>query len=510
MKLPYIAAGFGLGLVLYPWFGDSGGTLSLVEEMGRQILLFGVTIFVAANIESVPRIGRIPVWIPALIATVACLILRRTVLSGLPFVPGDEDEYLFQAAIFAKGGITAPVPPSAHLFWAPGILIHGAQWFGHHQPGHSLFLALGKLLFGSPSVVPALFTGIVVLLLGLSARHIAGHEAGVLASLLAMTSPMLLLTGSTLVSETSSLLLVSLVFWLLIAAPLGKERAIYLAGAAIGILLNVRLVAGIGVILAAIALAGFGSIRRLLPGAVVGIVLALIHNQLTTGSAFTFPFQIYEPSAMGFKDGFGPGKAFAHLIRNVFLLNFWLLGWPISLILLKSGFREAPLALRRAAVLFVGFVALAYFFYWHPGQLATGALRFQEMIFPLLLLSAIGWSAAARSGSIMAKYVPLAIVFAHLGFLPVREAVLHDFVQEALEERRCLNDLNLDDRTVLLSDEGNLFHYPVNDPWLRGPVFMWAREPEIADSLFPEREQVLVEAGCVQDSCWWRVRSFRQ
>ncbi|MCU0610882.1 MAG: hypothetical protein MUE60_03720, partial [Candidatus Eisenbacteria bacterium] len=273
--LPYIAAGFGLGLLLYPWLSPAQGILSLSQEMARQFVLLGITLFIAANVKGALALKRIPIWLPACIAALAALLVRSTVLAGLPFVPGDEDEYLFQARIFARGHVTAPAPPHAERFWAPGILIHGARWFGHHQPGHSLLLAAGVVL-GIPGIIPAVSTGLTVLLLSMTARRLAGPDAGALTALLAMTSPMLLLTGATLVSETTSLLAVAAIFWLAVAEPFGR-RSLLLAGLMVGWLLNVRLMTGISAGLATMVLLG-ARFRFLLPGIGVGIAGMMAHN----------------------------------------------------------------------------------------------------------------------------------------------------------------------------------------------------------------------------------------
>lgn len=507
MKLTYIAAGFGVGLVLYPWVGSGGGTLTLGEEAGRQLLLLGITLFMAGHLSGSPTYRRVPLWIPALIALVTCFVLRKTVLFDLPFVPGDEDEYLFQATIFSRGRVTAEAPALAHLFWAPGILIHNGQWFGHHQPGHSALLMLGQM-FGVPWVIPPLATATTVFLLALTTQRLAGREAGLLAGILAMSSPMLLMTGATLVSESSSLLLVSMVFWLLITRPAGICRSAYLAGIAAGLLLNTRLLIGFGAFSVGMILSDWSTVKRMLPGVLGGLAIALVHNTVTTGAPWVFPFQLYEPNALGFHERFGIGAAIGHLVRNLLLLNFWLLGWPISFLLLKRGTKETSTRLKLAGWIFVIWIALAYHVYWHPGQVATGPLRFHEATFPLLLFSALGWRSAQRTRSVLARYVPLAIAFAHMGFVPVREAVLARFVREAQEERRALETLKLDDKAVLLCKGGNLFHYPVNDPWLRAegePVFLWADDPVGTARLFPARQQIWLQPRCRADSCSWRL-----
>ncbi len=499
--LPFLAAGFGFGLLFYPWLSPSHGTLSLPEEAARQLVLLLVTLFIAAKVEAPPRPSRFPLWVPALCAFVAAALLRASVLSGMPFVPGDEDEYLFQARIFARGHLTAPAPQEPEAFWAPGILVRNGRWFGHHQPGHGLLLGFG-LLVGVPWLVPALSTGLTVLFLALTARTLADQEAGAMTGLLALSSPMLILTGASLVSETSSLALVAAVFWLLLAEPLGPRWSATAAGLALGFLLNVRVVTGVAATGASIVVLGSRA-RRLLPGLVMGLVCLLVHNALTAGSPLRFPFQLYEPHALGFKGSFTPLKAVSHLLRNVLLLNFWLLGWPCSFLLLRP---TPPRRLGVAGVVFVALLVLGTTAYWHPGQVATGPLRLHEAVFFLLLLSGLTWHRAAKATGLLSRYVPLAIAAAHLGFVPVREAVLAGFVREVHEPRRAVAALAAEDRVVVLSGRGDLFHYPVNDPWLSHRPLM-VREGFGVEEGWPPHRRILLVQDCEGTRCAWHLGS---
>lgn len=499
--LPYIATGFGFGLLLYPWFGPAQGTLSFSQEMARQAVLFLVTLFVAAAVKVPPKLTRIPVWAPALIVLTVCLVLRHTVLAGLPFVPGDEDEYLFQARILARGHLTAPAPPQVEHLGAPGILVHGGRWFGHHQPGHGLALALG-LVVGLPTLLPALSTALTVLLLSLTARKVGGAHAGILTGLVAMTSPMVLLTGATMVSETTSLLLVAAVCWLVVTERLGP-RSLLGAGIVLGALLNVRAVTGLAALAAAMVVLGRRA-RLVAPGVLLGLLALLAHNALTTGSPFTLPFQLYEPHALGFRGGFGPLKALAHLVRNGILLNFWLLGWPVSFILLRRG-AGVDRRLTHAAAAFILVIVVANAFYWHPGQVATGPLRLHETAFFLLLLSGLGWEQAVRSNGFLARYVPLAMAAAHMGFMPVREAVLHTFVRTVHEPRTAVARLALDQHVVVLSGEGDLFHYPTNDPWLRKGPLMAREGADLSQPPCAGRPHLRLDKACTGGACTWRV-----
>ena len=473
-------------------------------------MLLAVVAFVAAKLPIKTTIRKIPVLLPAVIAFVICLIISQTVLKTMPFVPGDEDEYLFQARIFARGSLTAPAPDPAHPFWAPGILVHEDRWMGHHQPGHSLFLSLG-LILGSVNLIPALLTGITVLLLTLTGRALGGREAGYLTGILGMTSPMLLMTGATLVSETSSLMLSALGFWFVIRQPGGMRNAIVCTGIIVGILFNVRLLTGMCALVALVCIIPLKYTKFLLPGLFAGLVFAGIHNTLVTGTPWVFPFNMYEVDAIGFKEKFGPLQAFGHSIRNILLLNLWLLGWPISFLLVKPGLSIIPVRLKYSFGVFFITLILVYAFYWHPGQIATGPLRLHELSFPLIVLCGLGWAKSQQRGSYLSKLVPLLIFTSVLGFLPVRMAVLHDFIQTEQAVRFSLDRIHLKNRLVVLKGRGNLFHYPRNDPWLRPyvhPLMIRAQTRDESAYIFPHRDPLVVDARCDSSGCRFSYYSW--
>jgi len=473
-------------------------------------MLLAVAAFVAAKLPIKTTIRRIPVLLPALGTFILCLLISHTVVKTMPFVPGDEDEYIFQAKIFARGALTAPAPEPAHPFWAPGILVHEDRWMGHHQPGHSLFLSLG-LILGSANLIPALMTGLTVLLLTLSGRALGGKETGYLTGILGMTSPMLLMTGATLVSETTSLLLVALGFWLIIRQPGRMKNSILCAGFILGVLFNVRLLTAMCTIAALVCVMPIRNLRYLLPGLLAGMLFAAVHNTFVTGSPWIFPFNMYEVDAIGFKEKFRPIEAFGHSIRNIFLLNLWLLGWPISFLLLKPGLSTMPSRLKRSVGVFFITLLLVYAFYWHPGQIATGPLRLYEVSFPLLVICGLGWAASQKKGSFLSKLVPLLIFTSVLGFLPVRMAVLHTFIQTEQAVRFSLDKINLENRLVVLKGSGNLFHYPRNDPWLRPfvhPLMIRAQTREECRRIFPYRDPLVAEAQCDTSGCDFRYYSW--
>lgn len=489
--LTFVALGFGLGLLAYPWVSPHRGDLTMSQELARQGLLLVVTFLVAARARLRVRVTRIPLVLPAVVVVVACLTIRATVFLDRPFVPGDEDEYLFQARIFAEGHLTAPAPRDPERYWAPGLLVHRGRWFGHHQPGHALVLALGQWV-GKPSLVPAVLSGLTLWWVGSCAGHLAGPQAGALTALLGMTSPMLLLTGSSLVSETSSLALVALVAWLLMARPLGARSPV-VAGLVLGVLLNTRLPTAL-----AAAVAGAILARRhapaLLPGLALGCVALVVHNALTTGDPFTMPFTLYEPHPLGFHRSFGPAQAVRHVLRNLVLLNSWLLGWPCSFLLIPMALarsRHLTLAAAGFTVCLVAVNAL----YWHPGQVATGPLRLHETWFFLILLAGLGWDRVGAGDGLLARYVPVALVVAHVGFVPVREAVLARFVRQVHAPRMAAEAFVGRVGAVAFVGRGDLFHYPVNDPWLREPT------RQVRDLEGPGLEVV---QDCLGRHCrWW-------
>src|SRR5437660_10984229 len=83
----------------------------------------------------------------------------------------DENSYLLQADIFARGRWTVPSPPMPDFFEQPHVQVVPAV-ASKYPPGHALLLSIG-LLAHFPPLVPVLLTAITAALVFALATRLA-------------------------------------------------------------------------------------------------------------------------------------------------------------------------------------------------------------------------------------------------------------------------------------------------------------------------------------------------
>jgi hypothetical protein len=401
-----------------------------------------------------------------------------------PFVPGDEDEYLFQARVLARGRLWWDPPPEPSFFITPGQLLRGDRLFGHHQWGHSALLALG-VIAGAPRAVP-LFLGIIAVPLcyGLG-RRLGGESAAKLSVILLALSPFFLFSMGSLVSETSSMFLLLAAVYLLFAAGRSSMREV-LAGGALGLAAATRALSAVAIGMPMLALwirsRGPRGALWLLAGALPPIVAIGAVNATLTGSPWTLPFALYEPDPLGFGGAHGLGEGLRNLISNLGLLSFWLNGWPLALVILVLSLwvlRKNTLAAGMAIASWA--LGAAYVLYWHGGQVATGPLRFFEACPLLLCVMGAGLVRLRRlrpSASAMVGWaVVLAWGMAVLTFAPGRAIVLRRFTEGVEAPLRTVTEAGLSRSVVFVRADNYLFSYPRNDlDFLRDGDVVFARD----------------------------------
>jgi 4-amino-4-deoxy-L-arabinose transferase-like glycosyltransferase len=149
--------------------------------------------------------GRLPRWYAPSMALAAAVISAWLSRYCFPFGAFDPDSaaYLFQAKLLAGGALAASAPPEFGFSPSPHINIHAGLWFAKYPFGTSLLLAPGVLV-GAPWIVPALATGLTLLLFAGIVRELYDARVAALALPLAFISPTTLLMGATLLSQPVS------------------------------------------------------------------------------------------------------------------------------------------------------------------------------------------------------------------------------------------------------------------------------------------------------------------
>jgi len=115
----------------------------------------------------------------------------------------DTTSYLFQAKIFAKGKLCYDAPPEYGLSSSPHVNILNGKWYSKYPFGNALMLMLG-VFFNAPWIIPAIATGLSLLLLYLIVRETYGTNIALIAIILGLISPTTLGMSSNWFSESVS------------------------------------------------------------------------------------------------------------------------------------------------------------------------------------------------------------------------------------------------------------------------------------------------------------------
>ena len=271
---------------------------------------------------------------------------------------GDEFAYLFQARIFARGKLEAPMPPvedPERFFPSRHLIMDRGMWFSQYPPVHSLMMAPFAATDISWLLGP--IEGTLTLLgLFLLIRLWAGQVLAKVSMVLLLLSPFFLLMTASHMAHNTNLLLVT---WALYLLSLHWRRGALPYAVGAGLLMGLALgtkpfpIAAWGVFLLILLLPrgrkGIRTLIGLLLGAIPPAAGMLFLNNHYTGQPLRTAYDI---SREGRLLGFGANRAYypvygdySHTvwrgIKNVAIqvgvgtLN--LFGWPfLSLIPLAA------------------------------------------------------------------------------------------------------------------------------------------------------------------------------
>ena len=375
-------------------------------------------------------LGRAAPLLLALLGVAIARLIGHFALDDVPHVM-DEIAYSLQARTFASGHVSEAVhlPRAAFAMW---FVDDRVRTFSVFPPGWPAVLSVGYLL-GLASWVNPLLHGGAVLLVGRSARLLAGRRAGIVAAALYALSPQALLLAATFMSHSLMAFAGALVLAVGLHATAKDEPAPALAffaivGAALGLTAATRPLCALVLLVtvAAFAVVALVRGRARLPQAMalaapllLAVLLLGLYNAHLTGSMLRFPQNAFFDEHAGPVDiplfayhagcnqlGFGPGHgceatgAGPHSLTNAFsnfgdnvTAWFWLAGggpvvFALATFVIVVGGREDRAGLR---VLFAALplTFVLYGLYWYAGT-AYGA-RFYHVALPsLLVLAAIG------------------------------------------------------------------------------------------------------------------------
>jgi hypothetical protein len=334
---------------------------------------------------------------------------------GHAVVTDDEHTYRFIAQTLRTGALTAPSPGTDLDFFREQFVVLTADArYGKYPIGHPLLLAAG-LAIGAESWVGPALTAMVVALVYAVGAMLFDRRAGLVAALLVATSPQVILTGATYLSQPAATVFLLAGMAALVAADRREGKAalgrLAVAGALLGYAVFVRPLPG--VLFAAVAgLAVLWRARTVRPVSrrvaavaafgvplALGCALILVQNRLQAGAFLTSGYQAFHATGAGlggvsvFLEGDLALRAMS-LVAGGLRLGIWAFGWPFAPLLALAALRAPRTGLLWALV----GAAVAYrLLAPKTGVSATGPVYLYDVVPVLALLSAEGAITLARS-----------------------------------------------------------------------------------------------------------------
>lgn len=454
--------------------------------------------------------------------------------SAFEHIPHVQDEIaqLFQAKIFARGSLTAALPPLPEFFrYYYDNMLFTDRWYSQYPPVHPFLLMFGVLL-GMPWIVnPILAACSVFPLYGFARACVEEREAR-LAVVFFCISPFVLFMSASYMNHVSALFFL-LLFLFCTEKALWRGSAWhgFFAGIAVGAMLNIRpgeaVVVGLPFCMAYAARTVIRKRYDLLIACAVGgcimVALFLCYNFATNGDPLVFGYNLRWPTGHYFGFSAEPVMildwpphslklAVFHTHSNSMALNQYLFGWPVPSLLPLIVFWTPFVFFKRPKLYLLLCGALAapvfYFFYFFQ-DLCLGP-RFYYMCLPFLFvltakavfeiiekIAAIRRCDSARVyNSALALFI---VFFLYTGC--IRMPRLHSFYSDSFWEidnalMRKVREMGIDNALIFQksykymdNDLGCGFLH--NGPGLDGPVIfardLGERNRELA-AFFPDRK----------------------
>lgn len=419
---------FHLGVVMGQW--RLSWCLAGIFWEWLPALVFGLGLLLVLRRFPCPARLRLPRRFPWPAALAGGLLLGTAAIAwccfgGIPHVQ-DSIAQQFQAEIFARGLLFAPVPAGSEFFSSEFLIQHQGKWFAQYPPMQAALLALGSLA-GVPWLVNPVLGALSGLLIYGAARRVYGARVALAASLFYAASPFVWFMSAERMNHGATLFFIAAAFYLY--APALSDRSNlhpvrWLAGAlALGLAASARPLDAAAVALP--LLLGVlwprpcavdedecsGWPWNVLPyaplvgiGLLIGVAPLLVFNWATTGSPLVSGYELlWGNSGWGFgKAQWGPPHTPAigleHLLSNWDGAAKYLFEWPLPCLVPLAGLCCLPRWRRMDRVL-VGTLAsltLAYLPYFYQ-DLCLGPRFLYAGMPAFAILSARGLFAAGAA-----------------------------------------------------------------------------------------------------------------
>jgi hypothetical protein len=384
----------------------------------------------------------VPVAIGVLLGEI--LLFQNHILAYTP-IADDEATYAFIAQTLLKGHLANPSPGDVEFFANKFIIHSGGLWYGKYPIGHPIVLAPFELIHMRWLAVP-LITCVTLLATYAVGCELFSKQQASLAVLLLLLSPHFVFMGATELSYPTSTCMMML--GLLSLLKIRHNTSIMwplLAGSIWAFELIVRPLPGclflpiIGLSIVAFTpgLSSIQKVKSVLVGAVpIGLAIGFLFwvNQSLTGNAIQSGYHMAvstpgKTQAAGrFSLGlfnYTQGRMSASFGGALLRQNFWLFGWPLSLIFVAFC---RPVKHR---FLFFGLIAAVYAYRFVAPKTVISTLGpvYVTEAVPLLALATasgmvqlrkwLGNTNIPRGGQIVPSLALASFVVAALCFLPI-------------------------------------------------------------------------------------------
>ena len=320
-------------------------------------------------------------------------------------ISDDEHTYAFMGQLFATGRIYVPsLPPALRPFLDNQFIVNDGKMYGIYFPGHPTALAIGERLHAMAWVPTVSATLTVPLAFGV-ARRIFGQRTALLTLPLLLVSPYFLFPSATLLSHsTAAVMLMAFVYAILrLRETPDALRWWIVGGVALSWATLTRPFSGpIFAVPWLIWLAtdlwrrrsgramGGPVVFCLIGAGAFGLLLA--YQNALSGSPFVSGYQTFSRmhhwGLIGRAlDATPPLPSIHEFMFTLGRMNFWLFGWPMSLLLIlffrrNDGGRRLLTSVVYVLLLY-GAISAATI---HP----VGPVHYSELAVPLVILSASG------------------------------------------------------------------------------------------------------------------------
>lgn len=432
----------------------------------------------------------------------------------------DENAYIFEAKLLAKGRFYSRLPPAREFFRAEQMVLND-KWFSRYPPGHSLVLIPGVLLNFNHLMPIILSSFMIVIIYCFLLKLTKSLIVSAIAGIVTISSPFFIAVSGYCGSHSSFSFFIVLYLFVLyrnIEGKLKNNRLSFFLGLLWSFIFIIRqyscLLATTPFVCYHLYLClrykCYKNLIYFALGSIPLIMLFFLYNYKCTGNPLLQTYSCYDPEE---KLGFGlrysgeylftPQEALKNLKNNIILLDKWLFGLPFPLlIILASVLFSRKTVWKMLSLCSILLLITGYFFFYFPGLGWIGPNYYYD-IFPILVILFF-WSLSYIYNKYLRKWhticlalliIAPAYIFYYPGFIKKMSKGILLRTQELVAFENIKKKNNIHNAIVFFQADYSIFSPPTifinNSPFLDNDV-LTVQDLEQANyslmSLYPERE----------------------